>query len=135
MVDASDPAKDHHIETTEALLAELGLDEIPRILVYNKVDLLEPVEARRLVGRRADVVALSATDRESTRLLLKKIAERLEERWEQARTVPAAALDEEEAPVSEVPFPVFEGAESLTTLDELRGGGRRRDPARAQSSR
>jgi GTP-binding protein HflX len=135
VVDASDPAKDHHIETTEALLAELGLDEIPRILVYNKVDLLDPVEARRLVGRRADVVALSATDRESTRTLLKKVAERLEERWVQARTVPATALEDEEAAAPEEPFPVFEGAESLTTLDELRGGGRRRDPARAQSSR
>ncbi|MEO7326989.1 MAG: GTPase HflX [Minicystis sp.] len=135
VVDASDPAKDQHIETTESLLAELGLDEIPRILVYNKVDLLEASEARRLVGRRADMVALSATDRESTRLLLKKIAAQLEERWEQARTVPAPVLeDEEEAPPSEPPFPVFEGAESLTTLDELRGG-RRRGSARIVDSR
>jgi len=135
VVDASDPARDQHIETTEALLTELGLDEIPRILVYNKVDLVEPVEARRLVGRRADVVALSATDRESTRLLLKKIAEQLEERWVQASTVPAPELEaEEESPPSEPPFPVFEGAESLTTLDELRGG-RRRGPARVVDSR
>jgi GTP-binding protein HflX len=81
------------------------------------------------------MVALSATDRESTRLLLKKIAEQLEERWEQARTVPAPVLEEDEAaPPSEPPFPVFEGAESLTTLDELRGG-RRRGPSRVNAPR
>ena len=42
VVDASDPARDQHIETTEALLTELGLIEIPRILVFNKIDLLDP---------------------------------------------------------------------------------------------
>src|SRR5690606_11550975 len=42
VVDASDPARDVHIETTEALLGELGLGEIPRIVVYNKIDQVNP---------------------------------------------------------------------------------------------
>ena len=44
------------MRTTEKVLAELELDEIPRILVYNKTDLLEgapssPSGPRR--GKRA----------------------------------------------------------------------------------
>src|SRR6185312_3976545 len=41
VVDASDPAKDEHIATTEKLLDELDLIEIPRILVFNKSDVIE----------------------------------------------------------------------------------------------
>src|SRR5262249_43961517 len=81
VVDAADPAPDQHIETTEALLVELDLARIPRILVYNKVDLLPPEEARRLVQGRADALALSAQDRETTRALLALIADRLKDRW------------------------------------------------------
>ncbi len=88
VVDASDPARDHHIETTEALLTELGLIDIPRILVYNKCDLIPPGEARRLTLGRSDVVTVSAMKRESTRELLAKIAERLKDRWERAAMVP-----------------------------------------------
>ncbi|MFO0758624.1 MAG: GTPase HflX [Byssovorax sp.] len=131
VVDASDPARDHHIETTEALLEELGLAEIPRILVYNKVDLLTPAEVRRLVSFKRDTVALSATDRETTRVLLGMIAERLKERWEEAATVPRAVEEADSIAPEAEPFPEFEGAESLTTLDELNthrrvAGGRER---------
>jgi len=88
VVDASDPARDQHIETTEALLTELELIHIPRILVFNKVDIVPPAEAIRLTRGRGDVVALSATDRESTRGLLAKIADRLKARWALAAMVP-----------------------------------------------
>ncbi|MEO7094093.1 MAG: GTPase HflX, partial [Polyangiales bacterium] len=37
VVDASDPARDEHIRTTEQVLEELGLEGRPRLLVYNKV--------------------------------------------------------------------------------------------------
>src|SRR6185369_11419216 len=40
IVDASNAARQKHIETTEKLLAELELDKIPRLLVYNKTDLV-----------------------------------------------------------------------------------------------
>jgi len=97
VVDASDEAKDQQIETTEELLTELGLIEIPRILVFNKIDLLEPGEARRLLFGHKDAAIVSATSRETTRTLLDKIAERLKDRWEQARTVPSYAVEDEAA--------------------------------------
>jgi GTP-binding protein HflX len=84
VVDASDPSKDDHMRTTEELLEELGLDQIPRIVVFNKCDLLEPAQAtflrRRAVADGA--IALSATDRDTTRALIERVAELLAERWE-----------------------------------------------------
>jgi GTP-binding protein HflX len=130
VVDAGDPARDQHIETTEALLTELDLIHIPRILVFNKADLVDKGEARRLLLGRRDVVALSATDRESTRPLLAMIAARLQDRWAQAATVPTyadeAEPEDEGAPVE------AEDAGSLTTLTELLGDRKRhRAAARA----
>lgn len=122
VVDAADPAHDDHIATTEALLVELDLAEIPRILVYNKADLLPPDEVRRLLQGRADTLALSARDRESTRTLLSWIAERLKDRWTQAATVPQVDLgagDEE----TESPHGDNGGelSQDLTTLEDLMG--------------
>src|SRR4029079_10644599 len=70
VIDASDPARDQHIEITEALLTELDLIRIPRILVFNKVDLLDPEDRRHLLRGQQNAVATAATDRESTRVLL-----------------------------------------------------------------
>lgn len=92
VVDASDPARDHHIETTEALLTELELIQIPRILVFNKVDRLSRDEVRWLSQGHRDAVLLSATKRETTRPLLEKIAERLKTRWDEAAMVPSYAV-------------------------------------------
>ncbi len=38
VVDCSDPKADEHIEQTRQVLAEIGADQIPEILVYNKID-------------------------------------------------------------------------------------------------
>jgi GTP-binding protein HflX len=123
VVDAADPAHVQQIETTEALLVELELALIPRILVYNKVDLLEPVEVRRLVQGQPDTIALSAKDRESTRSLLAMIADRLQDRWKQAAMVPTYAL-EGEAEGEAGGDGSSDGAEdpgSLSTLESMMG--------------
>jgi GTP-binding protein HflX len=122
VVDAGDPAREQHIETTEALLTELELDRIPRILVFNKSDLIDKGEARRLTLGRRDAVALSAADRDSTRPLLKMIADRLEDRWKQAATVPSYEV-EAEAVEGEENVPTAD--DSLTTLDEMMGWRKR----------
>jgi GTP-binding protein HflX len=122
VVDASDPAMEQHIDTTETLLAELELASIPRVLVLNKIDRLAPDEARRLVRARRDGVAVCATDRESTRALLATLADRLKDRWERAALVPA----HEAEPLGETENPAFEdNAASLTTLAELLGERRK----------
>jgi GTP-binding protein HflX len=134
VIDASDEARDQQIETTEELLTELGLIEIPRILVFNKVDLLEPGEARRLLFGHKDAVIVSATSRETTRTLLDKIAERLKDRWVQARTVPSYEVQDEEADGEDADAEADGDAaqseesesESLTTLAEMTAGKRYR---------
>ena len=81
VIDAADPYREQQIATTETLLAELDLCEIPRLLVFNKADLLEPSERERTIAGRHDAVLISATDRETTRGLLAAVAERLASRW------------------------------------------------------
>ena len=51
LVDASSPQLDNHIASVEKILEELGLSDIPRLLVFNKSDLLSKDELANL--RRA----------------------------------------------------------------------------------
>ncbi len=132
VVDASDPAYDHHIETTEGLLAELDLERLPRILVFNKVDLLGADERRRLLLGHRDALLASANDRESTRPLLARIAERLRDRWSKAAMVPE--YEEEQAVADDAdPGPLEAPEPELTTLADLMGGRRRRGAVTASS--
>ncbi len=39
VIDASSPQRDEHIQEVNKVLADIGADEIPHILVYNKIDL------------------------------------------------------------------------------------------------
>jgi GTP-binding protein HflX len=131
VVDASDPSKDDHIRTTEKLLAELELDAIPRVIVYNKADLLEPGEARILARSHPGAVLLSATQRETTRALLERIASELAERWERSAKTPALRETAETLPVA-APLDVPDSGE-MTTLEEmLRGAGKRVAKLRAR---
>lgn len=128
VVDASDPAHDQHIETTDSLLVELDLARIPKIVVYNKVDLLDPAEARRLSRTQPDAIAISARDRESTRALLAMIADRLKDRWTQAALVPSYDVDEEngDGDAEGGANGGDGGGESLSTLDALMGDRHRK---------
>jgi GTP-binding protein HflX len=92
VVDAADPDRDRHMDTTDKLLSELDLGAIPRILVFNKADLLDEQERQRILNGRHDAVMVSAIDRTTTIRLLDLIAERLHERWEASRLVPATPL-------------------------------------------
>jgi GTP-binding protein HflX len=66
VVDASDPERALHLETTEAMLARIGVGEIPRFYVLNKVDrLASPLTAAELsaLSRGHPRAAVSAHDR------------------------------------------------------------------------
>lgn len=78
VVDASDAEHQTHIDTTRKLLEELELDEIPRLLVYNKLDRLSPDEVAA-VKNEPDAVGLSALDKKTTSVLLERIAELLDQ--------------------------------------------------------
>lgn len=79
VVDGSDPAKDDHMAATEDVLEALDLHEIPRILVFNKVDLLEEFSALLLQRTHPDAVLMSATEPASARTVLAKVRGLLEE--------------------------------------------------------
>lgn len=127
VVDASDPAKDQHIETTETVLGELELLNIPRILVFNKCDLISGEERRILQMGHRDAFLLSATNRESTRSLLDRIAEMLRERWTKSALTPTYELETEGSAAVETSEPVEAlGPAELTTLNEMLGERRRK---------
>ena len=71
VIDASDPSREDHIETTERLLVDLGLERVPRILVFNKCDRLDVLPSS--VENRG--VAVSAIDRNSLDVLRHEIDE------------------------------------------------------------
>ena len=56
VVDASDPERDERIADVERVLAEIGAGELPQVLVFNKIDVLETAaSANASVGERAFV--------------------------------------------------------------------------------
>jgi GTP-binding protein HflX len=82
VVDAADPEHEAHIEAVERILDELGLAETPRLLVWNKVDLLpRDLAAARLSAHR-ESVGTTALDAESTRPLLAAVEREL---WKENR--------------------------------------------------
>jgi GTP-binding protein HflX len=62
VVDASDPDRDQQIRAVDGILADLGLADKPRILVWNKVDRLAASEAEHLANHDGGF-AVSALDR------------------------------------------------------------------------
>lgn len=72
LVDASHPAADEHISTTERLLVELDLQHIPRLLVYNKVDRIDADRAAALANS-GQALAIVAKDLRSLQPLLDQL--------------------------------------------------------------
>jgi GTP-binding protein HflX len=72
VIDVADPNLEEHIRTTEHLLEDLGLGQVPRLLVFNKADCLPEGEAE-LRARDYQGVAVSALDKGSLRTLLERM--------------------------------------------------------------
>lgn len=64
VVDASDPRKDEMLTQVEAVLAEIGADSVPQLMVYNKIDLLDGAEPEVVANERGIIerVSISAQD-------------------------------------------------------------------------
>ena len=60
MVDASHPNFEAHINTVHEVLKEIGADDKPAMLIFNKVDRLEPGTAERLLEAYPGSVTISA---------------------------------------------------------------------------
>ncbi len=88
VVDASDPARDAHIQSVEKILTSLGLDRTPRLLVWNKIDAVPKLLERVLLSQRGGV-AVSALERRGFEELLMKAEDTL---FSEGADADAAAL-------------------------------------------
>jgi GTP-binding protein HflX len=130
VVDASDPAQDDHIRTVLQVLEDLELLEIPRMLVFNKIDLASPAELRMIERTHPGAALVSALHRDTTRPLIERIARELAEKWDRSAKGPSAT------PGGDAPREVDDAPRrdesEMTTLDEmLRAAGKRRSRVRA----
>ncbi len=93
VVDASNPRRDEQIAHVDTVLAEIGAQDIPQLLVYNKIDRLqEPARVDRDAHGRATAVWISAQQGLGLDLLTGAVAERLARFARQARVrMPASA--------------------------------------------
>ena len=77
VVDAADPLRDEHIGQVNAVLRHIDAGEIPQLLVYNKIDLLENTQPRRdLPAEAVEKVWVSARTGVGLDLLRDAISER-----------------------------------------------------------
>jgi GTP-binding protein HflX len=96
VVDAADPELERKIDAVGALLADLELAAIPRLMVLNKADLLDGETARGLEERFAGV-AVSAQQRQGLDRLIRVAEERLQQRMVRRETAGEAAAHQEES--------------------------------------
>ena len=64
------------MKAVQKILEELGLGDKPQLLVFNKVDLADPLEANAL-ARVHDAIPCSALDLESMRPLVEELERHL----------------------------------------------------------
>jgi len=95
VVDASDPDRDQQRAAVEAILGDLGAGKVPRLVVFNKCDLLAPEELEvRREDAGPDTFFISAIDRRSTFPLMQAIENHL---WERGMIERPAAFPGEES--------------------------------------
>jgi GTP-binding protein HflX len=82
-------ASDHQIDemhnAVEEVLVEIGAAELPKELLLNKVDALDPLARRRLAARYPDALQVSARTGEGLDELRARIASRFRDRFEPVR--------------------------------------------------
>ena len=125
VVDASDHAMDEHIQTTIEVLKELDLQDIGRIVVMNKTELLSGTDRKLLQRKFPDAILLSAIDRETTRPLLQRLARELKARWDGSAKMPESAMDLGPDELKESDSRDEDESHASTLDDLLRASGRR----------
>jgi len=82
---ASDERLVEMIAAVNAVLHEIGADDLPVELVLNKIDVVDPLHRRRLANRYPDALQVSALTGEGLDELRARIASRFAERFEPVR--------------------------------------------------
>jgi len=82
---ASDDRLEEMIEAVEAVLGEIGADDVPRELVLNKIDRVDPLTRKRLGNRFPSSLQISAVTGEGVDELRARLADRFSDRYEDVR--------------------------------------------------
>jgi GTP-binding protein HflX len=90
VVDAGTKDLDAHIAAVEVVLQSLTLDQLPRVLIFNKCDQLPTGQAESLC-RRYDAIGISSIHQETLPPLIQHLEERL------ASLVPAGSSSQKSA--------------------------------------
>jgi GTP-binding protein HflX len=77
VIDASNPERERHMAAVTRVLEEVGAIEVPRIEVYNKIDVLSADERRRIQEADPSAVVISAVSGEGCDELLEIVASKL----------------------------------------------------------
>jgi GTP-binding protein HflX len=87
VVDGSAPEQRlvEQIAAVDAVLREIGANELPVEIVVNKIDAVDTLGRRRLTNRYPDALQISALTGEGLEELRMRIAERFGERFERVR--------------------------------------------------
>jgi GTP-binding protein HflX len=87
VVDGSAPEQllVEQIAAVDAVLREIGANELPVELVVNKIDVVDTLGRRRLANRYPDALQISALTGEGVEELRRRIAERFGDRFERVR--------------------------------------------------
>jgi GTP-binding protein HflX len=77
LIDAANPRREQQLESVERILTELNLAHIPRLIVFNKADLVEAETLEAILRQTAqggghECIAITATDASSLRPMLEK---------------------------------------------------------------
>ena len=75
--DASSPNRDRQVKAVRSVLTEIGADEVPCVMIWNKCDQVVEAERRRLERAEPGSVCLSALEAGSGPAVLEVIEERL----------------------------------------------------------
>jgi GTP-binding protein HflX len=77
VIDAANPERERHVAAVLRVLEEVGAIEVPRVEVYNKVDMLSPDERRRVQEADPSALLISAHSGAGCDELLESVASRL----------------------------------------------------------
>lgn len=102
LVDASDPLRDEKIAEVNSVISEVGADKVPQLLVYNKIDLLEPDLVAKLDLDQDGLPArvwMSAATGDGTDLLLDALAAHFKGRFVSAKILLAVEASAKRAEI------------------------------------
>lgn len=77
VIDASNPERDRHVAAVTRVLEEVGAIEVPRVEVYNKIDLISADERRRIQDADPSALLISSNTGEGCDELLDSVASKL----------------------------------------------------------